>query len=206
MQKKTKFSFRSKTLKTGFIFLLSFLLFFLIIFLLLSLIPLQTYINYFYGVTSNFILNVIFGIASSFSFDWATTGGSVILISSLDYPVYISFLCTGILELSVLLSAILATKTVSWKKRLYGVLIAMGVVGIFNIIRISFTTFLITRLNIGVADFFHSFLFRLFMVIIILGTYYLWLRIATKQKVIVFNKSEVKVKLKLKKAIKKKKR
>ena len=167
-------------LKKGFIFLVLFLLYFLFIYIILNYSFLYNYINYFFGVASNFVINHIFYISSVFRLD-VISQASIITISSLNYPVIINSLCTGILEFSLLVSAILATTIISWRKRLIWVLISLGVVIVFNIIRISFTTFLITRLNIETASFFHGFLFRFFMIIIIVGVYYLFLR-RTQQK------------------------
>jgi len=159
----------------GFIFLGLFLLYFLFIYIILNLSFLYSYINYFFGITSNFVINYIFLISSSFSFD-SFSSTSVITITSISYPIYINSLCTGLLELSILASAILATTFISWKKRLIWIFVSLGVVIVFNIIRISFTTFLITKLNLETASFFHGFLFRFFMVLIIIGVYYLFLR------------------------------
>ncbi len=176
MKKKTN----KPILRKGFIFLGLFLLYFLFIYIILNLSFLYNYINYFFGITSNFIVNHIFLIPSSLSFN-VFSSTSVITITSLNYPIYINSLCTGILELSLLVSAILATTFISWKKRLTWVFVSLGVVIVFNIIRISFTTFLITKLNLETASFFHGFLFRFFMVLIIIGVYYLFLRNANKR-------------------------
>ncbi|HRT02368.1 MAG TPA: exosortase/archaeosortase family protein [Candidatus Diapherotrites archaeon] len=171
-KKAFKIKFNKDTLKNALLFLLFFFIFFLIIFLVLSKTVLYKYINYFFGISSNFLLNTIFSVPSVFSFDTV----SVLTINSLSYPVYISFLCTGVLEFSLLSAAILASHGFSWKKRVVGILIGTGVLIFFNILRISLTVFLITELNLKVASFFHGFLFRLFLVIIVLGTYYFWLK------------------------------
>jgi len=167
-------------LKAGFIFLSLFLLFFIFIYVILGYSFLYNYINYFFGITSNFIINHVFGIITTFSYS-IVDGASVITISSLDYPIFINFLCTGILEFALLASAILASTSVSWKKRVIGVSLSIPLVIIFNIIRISFTVYLITALNLSWANFFHGFLFRLFLVIIVIGFYWLWLRKSTNQ-------------------------
>ncbi|MDD3178415.1 MAG: exosortase/archaeosortase family protein [Candidatus ainarchaeum sp.] len=99
---------------------------------------------------------------------------SIILISSLNYPVFITFLCTGILELSLIFSAIVSSFNFSIIKRLKGLFLALFVVIIFNIFRISITIFIITKFNLGIANLMHGFLFRLFIIIIVIGTYYFW--------------------------------
>jgi exosortase/archaeosortase family protein len=85
-------------------------------------------------------------------------------------------MCTGILEFSLLVSAILSTYNISIKQRLKGFLYSLGVVILFNLFRIVITIFIIVNLNLKIANFFHGFLFRIFLVIIVLGTYYFWLR------------------------------
>jgi exosortase/archaeosortase family protein len=169
---KTK---RFQKLRNGFIFLLLFFVFFIFIYIILSYSFLYNYINYFFGIASNFILQQVFGIVTTFSYN-LIDGVSVITIPSIAYPIYINSLCTGILEFALLASAILSTFTISWKKRLIGASIAVGIVILFNIIRISTTVYLITSLNLSWANFFHGFLFRLFLIIIVLGFYWLWLR------------------------------
>ncbi len=169
-----------KKVKSSFYFLLFFLVSFIVIYLVLSKTILYVYINYFYGLVSTFLLNVIYSVDASFVFD-NILNASIINISSLGYPVIINSLCTGILEFTLLVSAIISSIGVSWRNRLYGVLTAIGVVIIFNSLRITFTTFIITRFNLSIANFLHGFLFRLFLIIIVIGTYWLWLRYVYKQ-------------------------
>jgi len=100
---------------------------------------------------------------------------SILTVANINYPVVIEFLCTGILEYSLLSAAILASFDVSWKKRIIGVLLSTVVVFIFNLFRITLTIFIIDKLNLSVANFFHGFLFRLFMIIIVVGVYWYWI-------------------------------
>jgi len=163
-----------KKLKDSFYFLFLFLFFFIIIFIILSKTILYTFINFIYGLLSSFLLTHIYHLSSSFLFD-SLNKLSVLTIANINYPVVIEFLCTGILEFSLLSAAILASFDSSWKKRIIGVLISAVVVFIFNIFRITITIFIIDKLNLSVANFFHGFLFRLFMVIIVVGVYWYWL-------------------------------
>jgi exosortase/archaeosortase family protein len=107
---------------------------------------------------------------------------SIIVISNLDYPIFISQLCTGILEFCLLVSAIFATKEVILKKRIIWMLWSILLVVVFNIIRIVVTILFIVFFSVSLANIFHSFLFRLFLVIIVVGFYYLFLKIMVKQK------------------------
>lgn len=156
-------------------FLILFLIFFLIIYLLLTKTFLYKQINIFFAVTSGFILQTIFGINNHFIYD-SFLKNSTIIISNLEYPLIINKLCTGILEFSLLSAAIIASKGIAISRRIIGFLISIFVVIVFNIFRISFTGYLIINLNLFWAEIFHGILFRLFLVIIVIGTYYLWLK------------------------------
>lgn len=173
-KKTLKNDFKNKKKrKASLYFLFLFLFFFIIFFLLFSKTFIYQFINYFYGFSSFFIVKNIFIINSSFVFD-SINNISTILISTLNYPVFITFLCTGVLELSLIFAAIVSSFNFSIKKRLKGLLLALLVVIVFNIFRISITILIITKFNLALANFMHGFLFRLFLVIIVIGTYYFW--------------------------------
>ena len=55
-------------------------------------------------------------------------------------------------------------------------LLCVPLVVIFNIIRVVTTILLIVFLTVSVADTFHEIIFRLFLVIIVIGFYYLFLK------------------------------
>ena len=166
--------FKKKEQKKALYFLLIFLFFFAIIYLLLAETFFYKQINLFFGIASSFLLN-LFGISNLFFYD-SVIKSSTVVISSLEYPLIINKLCTGILEFSLLSAAILASKGIPIIKRIIGFLISILVVMFFNIFRISLTGYLIVHLNIFWAEIFHAVLFRLFLVIIVIGTYYLWFK------------------------------
>jgi exosortase/archaeosortase family protein len=85
-------------------------------------------------------------------------------------------LCTGILEFSLIISAIVSTIGFSLRKKIKWVLFSSFLVIIFNLLRITFTIFIIDYFNLEIANFFHGFLFRLFLVFIVIGTYYFFLK------------------------------
>jgi exosortase/archaeosortase family protein len=80
----------------------------------------------------------------------------------------------------LLSSAILASRGIAIKKRLFGFLLSIPTVFLFNIIRIVTTIFFIVYLSIPIAEFLHSFLFRIFLIILVIGFYYLWFKINFK--------------------------
>lgn len=174
--KKVKKSFKNKkTLKDSFYFLLYFIISFLIVFLLLSKTLIYYFINYFYGSFSSNLLNLFYNIPSTYYYDFIEKA-TFIIVPTIQYPIAIVFLCTGILEFSLLFSAIVATIGVSFREKIKWVLLASLIVVFFNLLRITFTIFIIDSLSLEVADFFHGFLFRLFLVVIVIGTYYFFLK------------------------------
>lgn len=94
----------------------------------------------------------------------------------------ISYLCTGLLEMIVLISAIIASLGISWRKRLLGIVVGVGLTQAFNLMRIIITTDLILRTDsIEIIEFVHNFLFRLTLFIVIVGIYAAWFYWATKK-------------------------
>jgi len=165
-----------KKRKDAFIFLGLFLIFFVLIYFIFSFSFIYSAVNYFFGYFSSLILGLFF--QSSFYFD-AFLKMSIITVSGIDLPITLGRLCTGILEFAILSAAILASKGIAWKRRITGVLLAGAVVAVFNIFRIVTTAIIIKLADIESAEFFHGFLFRLFLVVIVIGTYWLWYKKAS---------------------------
>lgn len=184
MNKKPLFKQLKKDLKNkeehkkAFFFLFLFLVFFLLFYIVLSFI-FYKYINYFYGFFSGVILELIFKIPNKFIFD-SINNFSLLVIPQISEPIIISFLCSGIVEFCLLASAILASKGIEIRKRITGFLLAIPVVVFFNLFRITLTTVIIVHSSLAVAEFMHGFLFRIFLVIVVLGFYYFWFKYSYK--------------------------
>ncbi len=88
--------------------------------------------------------------------------------------VEISFLCSGLIELFILISAIIATPS-SRRKKIFGIVASLVLVFIFNFFRIFISTYFLF-LDISFAELIHEILFRLSLFFVIAGVYYLWLR------------------------------
>ncbi len=173
---KLKRDFKNKRkVRDSFYFLLYFIISFISIYLLLAKSILYNFINYFYGSTSSKLLNLIYNIPSSFYYDFIEQI-TFLTIPSIDYPIAIVFLCTGILEFSLIFSAIVSTIGVSLRNKVKWVLLSSLVVIVFNLLRITFTIFIINSYNLDLANFFHGFLFRTFLVLIVIGIYYFYLK------------------------------
>jgi len=160
--------------KKALFFLFLFIIFFSIFYFILSKTIIYNYINFFYGFVSNVILN-IFGISTSFVFDKASTT-SIIFVAKLTEPLIINFLCAGIIEFCLLASAILASKGISLKKRATGFFLSIPLVIFFNLFRIIVTSLFIIYSNLFWATLVHGFLFRIFLIIVVIGFYYFWFR------------------------------
>ena len=104
------------------------------------------------------------------------------VISFMQYDIRITDLCTGLLELTVLVSAIIASLGINWKKRLIGVIGAIVAVFAFNFLRIIVSINIILENNLQAAEFAHDLFFRVFLVIVIVGFYGLWFWWATGKK------------------------
>ena len=163
----------SKKIKDSFYFLFYFLVSFLVIYFILSKTFLYKQINLLIGFLTKIFIKIFFSLNSYLVFDSAIES-TKLLVETFSYPVIITFLCTGILEFSLLVSAIIASRDQTIKKRIKGIFYSVFIVLIFNILRISFTILIIKNLDLTTADFFHGFLFRLFLIIIVIGFYYIW--------------------------------
>ncbi|MDO8538099.1 MAG: exosortase/archaeosortase family protein [archaeon] len=95
--------------------------------------------------------------------------------------VHITELCTGILEFSIVASAILATLEVSWKKRIIGALGAGIITGLFNFARITIVLLALISLGISEAELAHDVLFRISLLFVIIGYYALWFYLSVKK-------------------------
>ena len=164
--------------KKAFYFLFLFIAFFTFFYLIFSTL-FYTYIIYFYGYVSSVILKLIFNIPNSFIFD-NINYLSLITVSNIKEPIIISFLCSGIIEFCLLASAILASKGIDLNKRIIGFLFTIPVVVFFNIFRIVLTILLIVTSSLAIAEFMHGFLFRIFLVIVVIGFYYFWFKYSYK--------------------------
>ena len=164
--------------KKALLFLFLFIFVFSLSYLLFAKSPISGYINYFFGFSSSVVLSV-FGVSNNFVFD-SLTKTSTIVVSNLKEPIVISFLCSGILEFCLLISAILSSVGVSLNKRIVGALLCNSNHIFFNLTRIVVTSLIIINSNLSFANFVHGFLFRLFLIIIVIGTYYVWFRTNTE--------------------------
>ncbi len=83
-------------------------------------------------------------------------------------------LCTGALELAILIGAILASEDRSIRTRILGIAFSFAVLSLVNYIRVGLTLASAAWFGWEIADILHSILFRLFLVFTVLGIYGIW--------------------------------
>lgn len=167
---------RANSTKTGKA--LSFLAMFSIVFLLLNFLSsflvllLEQFISFFVSV---FLL--FFGVSSK-----TFLQEPVLINASNGQQIIISYLCTGLLETSVLVSSIYATKEINIHKRIFGILAGVFFVFVFNITRIFVTLYFALFYMPAIVEFAHNFLFRIALFFSIAGIYGAWLFIFSTKK------------------------
>ena len=155
-------------------FLLGITALFLLFNFLLSLFPLEWF-EEFYASAALFALG-FFGIGGAVAADAEPV---LLLLDAFTAPIAITWLCTGLLELTIVWSAVLSTFEVDSRKRAVGIAAATVALTGFNIARIAASVLIIHWFGLGAGVFGHDFLFRVFLFAAVAGIYYFWLRWAS---------------------------
>lgn len=150
-----------------FIFkILIFFAFFNLIISLLAVISIQE----FYAQLTLSILNAL-GFSGEIIF-----GNPVLVqLDVFNIPLGFTYLCTGLLELSFLLSAILATPNKSECEKVLGLALGIVVLFVFNLVRIIASVLAIYYINQDAGIFSHDILFRVSLIFVITAYYYYWI-------------------------------
>jgi exosortase/archaeosortase family protein len=180
---------RSSQTKQFAFFVLGFALFYLVITGIVGVIP-QQFFKESTGLTLSSILytqgiNVKeIGLVNCTELNWAGIDVESTCYSFFanDKQIIISWLCTGVLEIIVLIAAMLASFGISLRKKLYGIIIAVILGVIFNIIRLVVTANLILSQSVGTVELAHDMLFRIVLFFYILGVYVIWFYYSAKEK------------------------
>ena len=151
-------------------FLLGIAALFLLFNYILSLIGYAAFEN-FYAEASLLVLKI-------FGLDGSVVAGEPALISLqiFSVPVGISYLCTGLLEMTVVWGAILASFGIPLRKRIIGAVAGAVVIAVFNIARIAASILIISFFGLDAGNFSHDLLFRVFLFLTVAGFYYFWFR------------------------------
>jgi len=91
----------------------------------------------------------------------------------------ISSLCAGLLEIILFASAVLATRGVSTRKKIWGIVLGVAALYVFNVLRIIFTVQQIVHTPFSFAELTHDVLFRLILIMGFAAVYWFWLKSAT---------------------------
>ncbi len=98
-----------------------------------------------------------------------------------EIQIVISMLCTGVFEIIILVSAILASFGITWKKKIVGVIIGIVSGIVFNTLRVWITINIILTQSPEVIEFTHDILFRITLFLYIMIVYVLWFLWANDQ-------------------------
>ncbi len=99
----------------------------------------------------------------------------ILVEAPVRYTIQISWLCTGVLEILVVISAVLASFGIGWKKRVAGALGAVAVGFAFNQARVVASIMIIIALGAKNAELAHDLLFRVALFAVVAGYYAIWL-------------------------------
>jgi len=106
----------------------------------------------------------------------------VLIITGNGVKILISELCTGLLELTVLWSSIIASLGIPARDRLFGVVAGLFATQFFNLARIFITIEFILGADMATVDFVHNILFRATLIAVIVGIYTIWFMGATRKQ------------------------
>ncbi len=174
---------KEDAVKTG-----RFLLYFVLIYLAFSFV-LQSVIGL--EAVELWVAGNVLGMLNAFGYAGTVSFEETALVSLEAGPVIqISELCTGMMELFIVVGAIIASIGISWRRRLVGAGIAGIATILFNHARIVFTSLLILGTeDMAVISFTHNVLFRLFLFVAVAGLYIAWFyRAASKEMALVKKK------------------
>jgi len=180
---------RSDKKKQLVFFVLGFLLFYLILTTIVGIVP-----QVFFKSTTGNVVQVLLSLQGvqtqngvilecnefSWVMDYAT--GECYSFFAKEKQIIISWLCTGILEIIILISAILASFGISWNKKIIGAGVAIVAGVIFNLARILITVNFILTQSGPVVELAHDVLFRIVLFIYIVLVYVLWFNWANGKK------------------------
>lgn len=93
-----------------------------------------------------------------------------------DKLIEISALCSGLMEMILLVAAIAATRNASMRKKIIGIIVGVLLLFAWNIARMLITIQQLLHTSLEFAEFTHGVLFRVMLVLGFALIYMLWLR------------------------------
>jgi exosortase/archaeosortase family protein len=172
---------RSDKKKQFVFFVLGFVLSYLVLTVAVGIIPDIYYKQAVGGAVQGVLgaqgLNTVsIGSVECMEFSWLsdTAKGTCYSFSVNEKNIVISWLCTGILEIIILICAILASFGVNWKEKAVGIIVAIILGIVFNILRIWVTINLLFSENVATVEIAHDALFRIILFVYIAVVYIIW--------------------------------
>jgi len=157
-----------------------FLGFFIIVFVALKL-----FVDFVLGsALENFVASVELGILGMLGISGSLIlNGTAVIALENGLNIMISELCTGSLELLILVSAIIASIGIAWRSRIIGAVAGAVFIVLFNFLRITLTILIIlSEPGIETIEFAHDILFRIFLFFAIAIAYIAWFYWAVKRQ------------------------
>ena len=106
----------------------------------------------------------------------------VLILLESGLEIQISYLCTGLMEIFIVIGAVLASLGIEMRKRIIGVIAGVVFAFVFNIFRIVATIFIaLGNPESLVLELAHDVLFRITLFVVIAGFYIAWFLWATGQ-------------------------
>lgn len=170
-------------------FVIGFILFYLLITFTISFIP-QEYFKQSTGESVELILSLIghepntegFVSCEEAYLVYSENEGKCYSFTLQDKTIHIAWLCTGVLEIIILVSAILASFGIKNKQKMVGVVLAI-IVGVgFNLVRIILTISVVLTQNNQLIEFTHDWLFRIVLFVYITVFYVIWFYWANRKE------------------------
>ena len=125
--------------------------------------------NYVAAITSQFVLSAFFGADSILTYS-----SSVPVISIHSLNANILDLCSGAIEIAVMFGIIFSSLEKKMRYRIWGFAIGLLTLLSFNAFRIATTIYYFDLGNLEWSAALHDFLFRIFLIIIIVTYYAIW--------------------------------
>ncbi|QQR93105.1 MAG: exosortase/archaeosortase family protein [Candidatus Iainarchaeum archaeon] len=88
----------------------------------------------------------------------------------------ISALCSGLMEIILLVAAITATRDASVRKKVIGIVVGVGILFAWNLVRMLISIQQLLHTSLEFAEFTHGVLFRVMLVVGFALIYVAWLR------------------------------
>lgn len=155
---------------------------FLVIFLLFLyvIIPLTSGL---WDTAGEFHAHAVQGVLGAFGIESQAEGNVLKMeVQGEEVDFVISRLCSGDVEIALLVALLLASSAVLMIWRVLGSIIGVAFLFLMNPLRIALTLGLTKDSGMVAGDFYHSVIFRLFLFLLLVLYYFAWYHVFSKRK------------------------